>query len=146
MIEVPVDDTGKSALRPQGLRLKAVALRGQAVMPGSFQYVPCVRAVSGDPAVQADLLQRDPLFIIGQHHGQAGRAALQRLHLHDHRDLGNAFCDWLPDGMSVHSGTALVKEHVDDLGLPISNLGVVTAVWKISMCYGDQPALLAPAH
>ena len=70
-------------------------------MSGCLEHVSRIGTVSGDAAVHAHLFERDPLLIIGKNHCQAGRAALQRLHLHDDRDFGYAFFDRFFDLFTV---------------------------------------------
>ena len=83
MIEIPVDDTGQSNIPAEHIRLAAEALGLKAVAARRDQHVPRIGAVAAHAAVQTDLLERDPLAVIGHDHGKRGRAAFQRLHLHD---------------------------------------------------------------
>ena len=93
VVEVPVYYAGEAALAAQRVGFVAAALGDKAVAPGGPDHVPGVRAVPGDAAVRAHLLQGHPLAVICQHHGEAGGAALQRLHLHDDGD---------PDAARLH--------------------------------------------
>ena len=102
MVKVPVDDAGKRSLLPERLHFHLVAVDVQAVMLAGQENVFHVGAVPADPAVQADLLQRNPFAVIGQHHRQTGRAAFQRFHLHDHRHLRHAFSDRLFQFLVFH--------------------------------------------
>ena len=90
MIEIPVDDAGKAPLLPQGFRLVPKALCRHMIASRRPQHVFCAGSVPGYAAVAAHLLQRHPFSVIGQDHGETGRPAFQRLHLHDHRHLSAA--------------------------------------------------------
>ena len=90
MVEIPVDDAGIGHIAPKRFHLAAVSLRFEPVAAGCEQNIPSVGAVPGDAAVQTHLLQRHPFPIVGQHHGQGGRPAFERLHLHDDGDLDPA--------------------------------------------------------
>ena len=90
MIEVPVDDAGENSVFPDCAGIRFESLHGEAIALGSFRYIFGVGPVPRDAAVHTDLFQRDPFPVVGQHHRQAGRAALQRLHLHDNGNLGCA--------------------------------------------------------
>ncbi len=93
VVETPVDDAGEGAFLLQVLGLHAPGIGGQAVTAGSNQDVLCAGAVHGNAAVHTGLLQRNPVFIVMHNHGQRGRAAFQRLHLHDHGHLRHTLDD-----------------------------------------------------
>ena len=102
VVEVPVDDAGQQDLVLERGNLAAVALGLKAVAAGGDQDILGARPVAGDAAVQAHLLQRHPLVVVGHHHGERGRAAFQRLHLHDDRDLGHAAAHRFFDCIRCH--------------------------------------------
>ena len=85
MVEVPVDNAGKSSLFFQCIRLAAETLDLHAVMLSRQHNVPGIAAVPGHAAIIPPLFQRDPAVIIGHDHRQAGGAAFQRFHLQNHR-------------------------------------------------------------
>ena len=90
-----MDDAGKGTDPLDGFKPHTVALGLQPVAPGGLHDVARPGAVPRYAAVHTNLFQRHPLPVAGQHHCQTGCAALQRLHLHDHRHLCNlALSGW----------------------------------------------------
>ena len=102
VVEIPVDDAGEGHFLAHAVELAAVALRLEAVAARRDQHVFRVGAVAGDAAVETDLLQRHPFAVVGHHHGKAGGAAFERLHLHDDGDPGTAMGHRLPDPFLPH--------------------------------------------
>ena len=128
VIEVPVDDAREGGVLLQVLHFQPVAVRLQAVVLCGNEHVFHVGAVAGDAAVQAHLLQRHPLLIIGQDHRETGRAALQRFHLHDHRHPCHAALDGLLQLPLSHACTPSIPQKADGRGGFQHQLGVVFAV------------------
>ena len=80
VVELPEQDRGRLDLGERGgLHLHALGL--QAVTAGRLQHVAGARAVAGDAAGDAQLLQRHVAAVVAEHHGQRGGAALHGLHL-----------------------------------------------------------------
>ena len=88
-----MNNTRKFSTFFQVLRLIPIPFCRKSVAARGTEHVAGVRAVPGHAAVQAHLLQRNPLPIVGQNHGKACRAAFQSLHLHHNRDFGNVLRD-----------------------------------------------------
>ena len=105
MVHVPMDDTGKRSLVPDGFRAVAKSLYLKAVMNRGQRDVFGFAAIPGNPAVRAHLLQGHPFPIIGHQHGQGSRAAFQLLQLHDHGHLGDALFHRLVDFFLHHAIT-----------------------------------------
>ncbi len=82
VVELPEQDGRRLHLGERGgFHLHALGL--QSVAAGGLEQVAGARAVTGDAAGDAQLLQRDVLAVVGEHHGERGGAALQGLHLKD---------------------------------------------------------------
>ena len=90
-----MDDTGKTACFLQIFRFIAVSFGCKPIASCSFQYIFCTGTVTGYAAIEANLLQWNPLSIVGKYHGKTCCTAFQSLHLHDYRNLRHPFCDRL---------------------------------------------------
>ena len=97
VVKVPVDDTRIGGVLHDRINSHHVSVDIKSVISARQQNVLGVGAVSRHTAVHTDLLQRHPFFIVGSHHGETGGAALQGLHLYDHRHLGSPLFHGLPD-------------------------------------------------
>ncbi len=80
VVELPEQD-GRRLHLGEGGQIHLHALGRQAVTAGRLQQVAGARAVTGDTAGDAQLLQRDVLAVVAEHHRQGGGAALHGLHL-----------------------------------------------------------------
>ena len=87
VIKIPEQDAGEDSLVLEVGSLYLVSVRIHSVIDRRPADVVRVGTVSGNAAVLAHLLQRNPLAIIGKNHIQAGSAALQRFQLHDYGNL-----------------------------------------------------------
>src|SRR5690606_13922018 len=63
---------------------------GEPVTTGRLRQGAGARAVAGDTAGDAQLLQRDVTAVVREHHGQRGGAALDGLHLEHGRRTDGA--------------------------------------------------------
>lgn len=99
MAVFPEGDAGKGRRFFQdGLGGITEALGGQTVFFDRLDDVKGIGPIPGYPAVPAELLQGKPPLVMGQHHSQGGRAALQLLHLDD-APFGQALEErWLNEG------------------------------------------------
>ena len=82
VVEIPEQDQGQPG-RVQMVGLHAVARGLHAVGAGGLEHVACLAPVAVDTAVLAQLLERHELPVVGEHDGERGGPALQRLHLYD---------------------------------------------------------------
>ncbi len=82
VVELP-EQHGRGLHSGEGGRVHLHALGRQTVTAGRLQQVACTRAVPGDTARDAQLLQRDVLAVVAEDHRQGGGAALHGLHLED---------------------------------------------------------------
>jgi len=86
MIEVPVDDARHRQLAQQR-GLGAEALGEKAKVARRPDDVARLAAVARNPAGDAELLQRNPGAVVGEHHGERRSTALDRFHLQNGRRL-----------------------------------------------------------
>ena len=119
MIEIPVDNAGERSLFLERIRLIPITLGCQAIAAGSPKHVFRIGAVPGNAAVGANLLQRNPFFIIRQDHCQRGRTAFEGLHLHDHRHFDHAAGCGLPD-LFLFRFHAAPQLKMKDMGVMLS--------------------------
>ncbi|CAM5662774.1 hypothetical protein SVIOM74S_09869 [Streptomyces violarus] len=80
VVELPEQD-GRRLHLGEGGQVHLHALGRQAVTAGGLEEVAGARAVAGDAAGDAQLLQRDVLAVVAEHHREGGGAALHGLHL-----------------------------------------------------------------
>ena len=82
MVEVPVDDAGhRQFVQRRGLLAKTLGVEAEAARRPDD--VARLAAVARDAAGDAELLQRDPGAVVGEHHGERRRPALDGFHLQD---------------------------------------------------------------
>ena len=116
MIEIPMDDAGKGSLLFQGFHFHAVAVHLQPIALGGQVHIFHIGAVPAYAAICAHNLQGNPFLIVRQHHGKAGRAALQRFHLHDHRHLRDPVFDGLLHSLFSHRQPPSIPQEADGRG------------------------------
>ena len=90
-----MNNAGKLTFFSQVFRFHFKSGRFKSVILCRLHYVFRVGTVSGNAAVEAHLLKRDPLVVIRKHHCQACCPALKRFHLHHDGNLGDSFLDRL---------------------------------------------------
>ena len=84
MVESPEQDRG--AWQPRHMpQLHGAACGPHAVGSGSLGNVTEIRAVPAHMAFLAQLLQRYPASVMGEHNAQTGRPAVGCLQLHEQR-------------------------------------------------------------
>ena len=117
VVEVPKDDARVRALGHYGLGAIRPALGPQTITARRLEDVGCLGAVARHAAIGARLLQRNPAAIVGEDHGKAGGSALERLHLHDLRDvLNTSLCHVrLLPSQDEHDGRNALGGYVDCL-------------------------------
>ena len=86
-----MDDTGELAVFLQIVRLISVPLSGKSITSGGNEKIFRVSSVTRYAAIDADLFKRYPFVVVRANHGKGRRTALQRFHLHNDGDFGDAF-------------------------------------------------------
>ena len=87
MAAVPEQNAGQGDLRLQAVHAVAEALALHAEAARTPDDAHRAHAIAGNAQLRAHPGQGQPLAVIRQDHAQAGSAAFQRFHLHDHRHL-----------------------------------------------------------
>src|SRR5262249_53930749 len=86
VVEVPEEDE-RELLRVELLELLLEALRDEAVLPCGLEDVARLGAVARNPALDAQLLERDDLAVVLEDDRERRRATLDGLHLEHRRAL-----------------------------------------------------------
>ena len=110
MVQIPVNNAGKEHVLPQPINFAAEALGFKAVVPCGNKHASGVGTVARNAAVKAHLFQRNPLFVVGHHHGKGSSTAFQRFHLHNDRNAGSASFDRLSDRFLTHGSPLIGTE------------------------------------
>ena len=125
MVEIPEQDTWKDAFFLQIGGFHLVSFRVHAIINRRAADVVRVGSVPGNTAVLADLLQGNPLAVVGKDHVKAGGTALQCLQLHDHGNL----CDLFPGHRLLRGNPLFPYSHLRQSPVPCA--------FFLSLCLPD---------